>query len=267
MKLPSEAALAARLPLLLVSVSVYPVRIVRLGKEMSLFGVDVARLLERLKELLFPLAYAVFNSPVGFLLLQFSLGSVPHTNVQRLPASSGSTSNEPSASSGSNVEIIIVPCAADNYGYLLVETGTKEAIAVDPLDAERFVRILTDRSLVLTAILCTHKHWDHTGGNAKLHSLFPNVPVYGHPLDFPASNASWMMAMDLTRVNRPVHDNEILHIGSVSIQVLHTPCHTRGSVMYLLLPSQGSCSKSLFTGDTLFTGGVGTTICYSGILS
>jgi hypothetical protein len=160
---------------------------------------------------LFPVAYALFNSPLGFLLQQFSLGSQPHTNVQRRLVS-----NDPASKPDSNeVEIVIIPCATDNYGYLLVDRQTKEAIAIDPLDAERFMRTLTERSLVLSAILCTHKHWDHTGGNARLHSLFPNVPVYGHPLDFPLS-APWMAAMDLTRVNRPVHDNEVLQVGLLS---------------------------------------------------
>ena len=64
--------------------------------------------------------------------------------------------------------VLPVPFLADNYAYVLVDHATRECAAIDPADPYG-VKDLCDRlELNLTAILTTHKHHDHAGGNHEL---------------------------------------------------------------------------------------------------
>ena len=61
-----------------------------------------------------------------------------------------------------------VPCLSDNYAYLLLNTATKAALAVDPSEAASVAAAAESAGARLSAVLCTHHHWDHTGGNLEL---------------------------------------------------------------------------------------------------
>ena len=54
---------------------------------------------------------------------------------------------------------------------------------MDPSEAGPVLAALTQRGLLLSAILCTHHHHDHVGGNIELLERFPGIPVYGHKGD------------------------------------------------------------------------------------
>jgi hydroxyacylglutathione hydrolase len=59
-------------------------------------------------------------------------------------------------------------------------------------------------------------------------------------------------------VTVPIQHNDNISIGNLSIRAIHTPCHTRGSLCYYVTSQDDSTSPGiLFTGDTLFVGGVG----------
>jgi hydroxyacylglutathione hydrolase len=98
---------------------------------------------------------------------------------------------------------------------------------------------IDQEQVALTAILNTHHHRDHTGGNEAILARHP-VEVRGHTSD----NAR------IHGFTRGVDDGDQVQIGELSGKVLYVPGHTTGHVAYLF-------DNNLFCGDTLFTGGCG----------
>lgn len=140
----------------------------------------------------------------------------------------------------SSLSIHPIPCLQDNYAYLLVCEQTRQTAVVDPSEAAPVLRALQAKGLELHAILNTHHHGDHTGGNAELLTHFPGLPVYAH-------------ASDRGRIygqNRFLEAGDHFELGQLSLRVLHNPGHTHGAVSYAV-------AEALFTGDTLFGGGCG----------
>lgn len=133
----------------------------------------------------------------------------------------------------------------DNNVYVVSCTHTGEALLVDA--AARPARLreaVADVSPV--AVVQTHGHWDHVRAWEALRED-PGLPVWGHPGDaelFP------------TAVDRELADGEVLEVGDLRVEVIHTPGHTDGSLHYLV---QGDERPHLFTGDSLFPGGAGNT--------
>src|SRR4051812_27975709 len=73
--------------------------------------------------------------------------------------------------------IIPIPAFSDNYIWLLRDDTY--AAVVDAGDAAPVLAYLEREGLTLAAILCTHHHADHVGGNSALLVRFPGVPVLG----------------------------------------------------------------------------------------
>ncbi len=140
------------------------------------------------------------------------------------------------------VEVIPIPCFEDNYAFLLADTARGTAAVVDAPEAEPILAVLAERSLRLTAVLCTHHHWDHTGGNEALAAAFPGVEVVGLESD----------AARIPGLTRALADGADVEVVGLRATLLHTPGHTIGAVCYHF-PREGW----LFTGDTLFGGGCG----------
>ncbi|MBQ1877718.1 MAG: MBL fold metallo-hydrolase [Erysipelotrichaceae bacterium] len=112
----------------------------------------------------------------------------------------------------------------------------------------------------LKGILLTHGHFDHIGAVDRLVREY-GCPVYMSRddavlLDDPEINS--LAGITATVKTRPVFiEGESLKIGSFDVQVLFTPGHTEGSLMFII-------DGRLFSGDTLFYDGVGRTDLYSG---
>lgn len=136
--------------------------------------------------------------------------------------------------------------------YILVDEETKEAAIIDPADeAETLKKAVEDEGAALKYILLTHGHRDHTLAAPKLHELFPDAAVYIHPADKGAvGNYYYPMEKLIGEDLRFYDDGDTLPLGSLTIEVLHTPGHTGGSVCL-------KCGEALFTGDTLFAGSMG----------
>ncbi|HWZ89994.1 MAG TPA: hydroxyacylglutathione hydrolase [Polyangiaceae bacterium] len=138
------------------------------------------------------------------------------------------------------MQVVIVPCLKDNYAYLLLSPGSKRAVVVDPSEAEPVAQALHERGLELGAILATHHHPDHVGGNVELVRRFPGVIVFGH-------------ASDRGRIPEQTEfltDGASVEVEGLSFRALHIPGHTLGAVGY-------AGEGAVFTGDTLFAGGCG----------
>ena len=63
------------------------------------------------------------------------------------------------------MKIIQIPLLRDNYGYLLICEKSREAAIIDPSEAEPVLKRVEQEKVKLKAILNTHHHRDHTGGN------------------------------------------------------------------------------------------------------
>ena len=143
--------------------------------------------------------------------------------------------------------------------YVLGDEPSGDAIAIDTATpcVEWLTATLAERGWVLKLIVSTHRHWDHIGDNAAVseatgaqiaahtadrHGLVSPQPVMA-PFPIPPS----VPAIDLAEGSK-------IRFGEISLDVLHTPGHTEGSVC-LLAPSE----RLLFTGDTLFAQGWGRT--------
>ena len=72
----------------------------------------------------------------------------------------------------------VVPVRSDNYAYILAETSSKQCVVIDPYDADKMLSTVKSHGLSCQAVLTTHKHHDHAGGNAAFVAALP-VPVYG----------------------------------------------------------------------------------------
>lgn len=144
--------------------------------------------------------------------------------------------------SGTAMKILPIPCLKDNYAYLLICEQTRQAAVIDPAEAGPVLSVLEQQQVSLQAILNTHHHWDHTGGNPGLLQYFPELEVFGHALD----------QGRIPGQTRFLRGGDAFQLGALELQVLHNPGHTRGAISYRV-------GHALFTGDTLFGGGCGRT--------
>jgi hydroxyacylglutathione hydrolase len=129
---------------------------------------------------------------------------------------------------------------SDNYAYLLHRPGSKDAIIVDASEEAPVLAALDRLGLSPVAILATHHHPDHVGGNQGVLKRFPNARVFGYRTDkgrIPGQT-------DL------LEDEEQFDVAGIGVKALHIPGHTLGAVAYV---AEGAA----FTGDTLFAAGCG----------
>ena len=136
--------------------------------------------------------------------------------------------------------------------YVLADESQKLCAVVDPGgDAGAILEMLKEDGLALSAILLTHAHYDHTGGVAGLEAAFPNTPVYVHKGDVEGVNPAMFPPLPKDQV-RYYDEGDQVMVGSISVDVRHTPGHSKGSVVL-------KAGDVLFTGDTLFRGSCGRT--------
>jgi len=122
---------------------------------------------------------------------------------------------------------------ADNYTYVIESGGV--AVVIDPGEASPALRALERSGARLLAVLCTHGHFDHTGGSEDL------ARRTGCPVIVPGASKG---------------GEPVLTVGPFAFSVLRTPGHSDDSVCFYLPPAEGD-PGDVFTGDTLFIGGCG----------
>ena len=66
------------------------------------------------------------------------------------------------------IRVVPVPALEDNYMYVVIDEETKQCGVVDPVDASAIQTAAEREGATITAILTTHSHWDHAGGNVEL---------------------------------------------------------------------------------------------------
>ncbi len=142
-----------------------------------------------------------------------------------------------------NIEIIPIPAFENNYIWL-IHNG-KDAIVVDPGDANPVIETLTRLGLTLNSILITHHHHDHIGGVTALLIQFPDCVIYAPALE------------RYSFKHIQVCQSDVVVIDALNLQftVLDVPGHTIGHVAYVAEPANDS--PILFCGDVLFGAGCG----------
>ncbi|CAE7736568.1 Hagh [Symbiodinium microadriaticum] len=167
----------------------------------------------------------------------------------RLLLSEGSGSELPEVydvPSDGTSRIKIVKALSDNYMYLVVATDSARAVAIDPAEGEKTAALCKSLEIDLVAVLNTHYHADHSGGNAFLASALPGLEVVVGERDADRTPA----------VTRRVQDGESIELAGLSFRCVATPCHTRGHVCFFLDADDGQ-APALFSGDALFVAGCG----------
>ncbi len=143
------------------------------------------------------------------------------------------------------MQVMTIPALTDNYIFLLLDDASPEAAVVDPGSADPVLKALQQTGRRLTAILNTHHHSDHTGGNRKLLERFPGIQVFGGAGDrgrIPAQSGF-------------VKESDEIIISNSLCTVLDVPGHTRSHVAYYFPGIEGK--GDLFSGDTVFGGTIG----------
>ena len=137
------------------------------------------------------------------------------------------------------MKVVPVPQLMDNYAYLVIDEPTRRAGIVDCAEAEPVLEAVKQERVELTAVLPTHHHYDHVGGNEALLAAHPHLIVYGVDERIPGLTSR-------------VQDGDRLELGGLRAQVIFIPAHTTGHIAYYF-----GDERAVFTGDTLFAGGCG----------
>jgi len=134
----------------------------------------------------------------------------------------------------------------DNNAYLLRCRSTGEQLLVDAAaEAPRLLRLVGDDGLA--TVVTTHRHADHHGALAEVVAATGALTVAGR------DDAAELPVP----VDRPVWDGDEVQVGRCRLEVIGLVGHTPGSVALLYDDPEGT--PHLFTGDSLFPGGVGRT--------
>src|SRR5262245_61864714 len=129
--------------------------------------------------------------------------------------------------------------------YLVGDAATGRAIAVDPRrDTGEILTAARDAGLAIELIVETHFHADFLSGHLEL------AAATGADIGIGATGTTEFPS-------RPLHDGDVVDLGGVQVEVLHTPGHTPESVSLLVRPAAGADPVAVLTGDALFIGDVG----------
>lgn len=172
-----------------------------------------------------------------------------HFSEEHLLQSEPPTENRPRISGESDV--LPAPYSVQN-GLLPDTTLRLKGVLIDCGDAKGCKKaidgIMTAHypglQLEIEAVLTTHHHWDHMGGNKKIRNLYPSISkIYSSRIDRVVGS------------NVKLDHEETFTIAGMTFQAILTPCHTKGSLVYRLYgENRRDC---MFVGDTMFCGGCG----------
>jgi glyoxylase-like metal-dependent hydrolase (beta-lactamase superfamily II) len=136
---------------------------------------------------------------------------------------------------------------------------TKRGAVIDPSlgSTEAILAQAAESGLVIEKILLTHSHWDHF---ADAHALKTRTSalLFVHPSDaknveHPGSDGiPLMFPIHPVKPDRLLTEGEVLQVGGLQLEVIHSPGHSPGSVCFYLRDQ-----NLLFSGDTLFNGSIG----------
>ncbi|MGP5678483.1 MBL fold metallo-hydrolase [Glutamicibacter arilaitensis] len=144
-----------------------------------------------------------------------------------------------------------------NNVYLVTNRKSGEQLLIDAADDMPAIEQLIGSALGdavnprLIGIATTHQHWDHVRALAQAVAKYP-VPTYAGTDDVEGIAEECSV-----RISTPLAHGDQLQLGDVVITAIHLRGHTPGSMAYALTDSSGQ--EVIFSGDSLFPGGIGRT--------
>lgn len=147
----------------------------------------------------------------------------------------------------------------------IIATEKNNAIVIDPgAKADLIIGELKDKELCAKKIIITHAHNDHIGALYELKQA-TDAKVYIHSADAEALNDPDKNLNAVLHIKNyipvpadvQVNDSDLITLDEVTLKVMHTPGHTKGSMILI-------GDDVIFTGDTLFRGECGRTDLYGG---
>ncbi|MFW5794501.1 MAG: MBL fold metallo-hydrolase [Bacillota bacterium] len=152
----------------------------------------------------------------------------------------------------------------DGNSYLLISKNN--SILIDPgFNGDIILKYLEKNQINLLSILLTHGHYDHIRDISLLKNYY-DFDIYIHNDDYKflfdeklnfSQSFNRSFKLDKSLNIKTISNNDILEIIGLKINVIHTPGHTPGSVIY-------NYNNKIFSGDTLFYDSIGRTDLFSG---
>ncbi len=150
----------------------------------------------------------------------------------------------------------------DNNSYLLVDQESKDAALIDPSgEPETLLADAEEQGIQIRMILLTHAHFDHIAGVVSaVNTQTPAIPVALHPADlelYQQGGGAGMFGLPFEPLPEPeilLADGQLIRVGSIELEVRHTPGHTPGHVVFVCREAE-----VVFCGDLIFAGSVGRT--------
>lgn len=137
--------------------------------------------------------------------------------------------------------------------YILEDETAKAAAVIDPGDEPEVIQeAIQETGAEVKYILLTHGHYDHTTAVPALHRVYPGADIYIHREDSRGAGSRLYPLAGQVEGLKYYDEGDVLPLGGLAIEVLHTPGHSPGSVVL-------KTGDVLFTGDTLFAGDCGRT--------
>ena len=136
-----------------------------------------------------------------------------------------------------------------------------QCAVIDPGgDVDRILSTAQKDALEIAAIINTHGHFDHVGGNQALKKA-TGADLMIHKMDAPMlehlvqSAAAWGLRTEASPApDRLLDEGDVIEVGDIQFNVIHTPGHSPGGICLHV-----EKEKALFVGDTLFAGSIGRT--------
>ncbi len=134
---------------------------------------------------------------------------------------------------------------SSTYTYLIGCEQTRQAVLIDTVKSavDLYLQLLEELNLKLVYVLETHTHADHITGAGALRDATGACTLLGEEANSPC-------------VSKAMHHGEIINVGQIVIEALHTPGHTDDSYSFIL---EDKSQYYAFTGDTLLIRGTGRT--------
>jgi len=147
--------------------------------------------------------------------------------------------------------------------YIAWRPDQREALVIDPgLEPDALLAFLDEQSLTIAAILNTHGHADHIGGNEAMKQRYPNAPLI-----IGINDAAMLLDADLNLsapfglpiisppADRTVVEGDVLDFAGIRLEVYDVPGHSPGHVVFVVRDEP----IIVFGGDVLFRGSIGRT--------
>lgn len=157
------------------------------------------------------------------------------------------------------MEIKMIPCGILKTNCYVLSDEKKQGLIIDPgADSGTILDYVQGEGISVKYIVNTHGHWDHIGANIPV-AKATGAAILIHELDkdfLEEERLNLSQAFGVVGrggvAGEILTDGDMVAVGDISLEVMHTPGHTRGSISLL---GEGM----VFSGDALFKGSIGRT--------